>query len=63
MTVNGSPSQPAEVDGTTVYTTSTGDGVVLVNASSDKSVEDKPPPKPAPPEETVNPLSVRAVIS
>ena len=63
MTVNESPSQPADVDGTTVYTTSTGNEVSLVNASSDKSVADKPPPKPAPPAETVNPLSVRAVIS
>ena len=52
-----------DVNGTTVYTTSTGNGVSLVNESSDKSLADKPLLTPAPPAETVNPFNTRSIIS
>ena len=62
VTVKDCPSQPPDVNGTTVYTTFTGALVVLVKASSAKSAAVKPFATAAPPAETVRPLNSIFVI-
>ena len=52
VTVNDSPSHPAALTGTTVYTTLTGKLVKLVNASLNKAFAVKPLAIAAPPAET-----------
>ena len=60
--VRGSPWQPAALTGTTVYTTSTGELVVFVQASSAMEEDGRPEPEDGSPAEAVSPFALIEVI-